>query len=63
VQTPSTGVYFKHSQNKRRNMAFYAIAQRTHSVADNCTARIWRSAFFNAVETKLRHSGVTGCLT
>jgi len=28
VQTPSRGVCFKHAQNKRRRMAFYAIAQR-----------------------------------
>ena len=37
--TPNRGVYFEHAQNKRRRMAFYAIAQRAHSVAGDCTAR------------------------
>jgi len=35
METPSRGVCFEHVQNKRRRMAFYAIAQRLHSV---CTA-------------------------
>jgi len=35
VETPSHGVCFEHAQSKRRRMAFYAIAQRFHSV---CTA-------------------------
>jgi len=50
VETPSRGVCFKHAQNKRRRMAFYAIAQRLHSV---CMALLAfaqraprRSAFF-----------------
>ena len=39
VQTPSRGVCFEHAQNKRHRVAFYAIAQRFHSVAGVCTAR------------------------
>jgi len=35
VQTPSR----VHVQNKRRRMAFYAKAQRLHSVAGDCKAR------------------------
>jgi len=39
VQTPRRGVCFEHGQNKRRRMTFYAIAQRLHNVACDCTAR------------------------
>ena len=46
-----SGVYFKQSQNKRRRMAFCAIAERAHSVAGNCTARLSAICIFNAVET------------
>jgi len=45
VETPSRGVCFDHAQSKRRRMAFFAIAQRLHSVAGVCTART--SAFCN----------------
>jgi len=56
VETPSRGVCFKHAQNKRRRMAFKAIAQRFHSVSTALLAFAHRtprrSAFFlNAVGT------------
>jgi len=52
VETPSRGVCFEHSQNKRRRMTLKAIAQRLHSVAGVCTARTSAFCnFLNAVET------------
>jgi len=62
VETPSRGVCFEHAQNKRRRMAFVAIAQRFYSVAGVCTARTSAFCIFlNAVGTLSgRHSGVTG---
>jgi len=56
VGTPSRGVCFEHAQSKRRRMAFYAIAQRFHSVFTALLAFAQRaprrSAFFlNAVGT------------
>jgi len=58
VETPSRGVCFEHAQNKRRHMAFSAIAQRLHSVAGVCTARtsVFCNYFkrcMNAVRTPL----------
>jgi len=56
VETPSRGVCFEHAQNKRRRMAFYAIAQRFHSVCKTLLAFAQRAPrrsaiFFNAVGT------------
>jgi len=52
VETPSRGVCFEHAQSKRRRMAFYAIAQRFHSVAGVSTARTSVFCnFLNAVAT------------
>ena len=42
---------FEHAQNKRRCMAFIAIAQRAHSVAGDCTARTSVICIFNVVGT------------
>jgi len=50
METPSRGVCFEHAQNKRRRMAFYAIAQRFHSICTGLLAFAqrapWRSAIF-----------------
>ena len=45
---------FLHAQNKRRRMALWAIAQRAHGVAGDCTART--SAICNVFE---RYSDAT----
>jgi len=58
VQKPSRGVYFEHTKNKRRRMAFYVIAQRAHSARTALLATAQRAPRRSAF---LERCGNTAC--